>query len=146
MFIVNVQGALYREDKWLVIERSAKEKHAGGTLAFVGGKVDREGVALNILEKTVRRELMEEVGVEIGDNLHYLQSSSFVTASGTHVVNIVFVCEHKRGEPYCKSKDEVENVYWMTCEEAILHPKCPPWTKEDIVRAENVRLMLIRQQ
>ncbi|KWX72124.1 hypothetical protein AMQ84_25905 [Paenibacillus riograndensis] len=39
MFIVNVEGAICRDDKWLVITRSTKEEHAGGTLSLVGGKV-----------------------------------------------------------------------------------------------------------
>lgn len=38
MFIVNVEAAICKEDKWLVITRSTKEEHAGGTLALVGAK------------------------------------------------------------------------------------------------------------
>ncbi|KAF0816138.1 MutT/Nudix family protein [Bacillus sp. ZZV12-4809] len=28
MFIVNVEGAIRKNDKWLIIERSKKEEHA----------------------------------------------------------------------------------------------------------------------
>lgn len=38
MFIVNVEGAVRRAGKWLIVERSRKEEHAGGMLSLVGGK------------------------------------------------------------------------------------------------------------
>ena len=38
MFIVNVEGAICKDEKWLVITRSSKEEHAGGTLSLVGEK------------------------------------------------------------------------------------------------------------
>lgn len=40
MFIVNVEGAIYKNEKWLLIRRSKKEEHAGGLLSLVGGKVE----------------------------------------------------------------------------------------------------------
>jgi ADP-ribose pyrophosphatase YjhB (NUDIX family) len=52
MFIVNVEGAIKKNDKWLIIERSVKEEHAGGMLSLVGGKVDIEGNSSDILEKS----------------------------------------------------------------------------------------------
>ena len=44
MFIVNVEGAVYKNGKWLLIERSLKEEHAGGTLSLVGGKVEKKEI------------------------------------------------------------------------------------------------------
>lgn len=76
MFIVNVEGAICRDDKWLVITRSTKEEHAGGTLSLIGGKVDVEGNTLEILERTVKREIDEEVGIEIKDTVTFVYSSS----------------------------------------------------------------------
>ncbi|ENJ6135574.1 hypothetical protein AB1Z82_001697 [Bacillus cereus] len=54
MFIVNVEGAIRKNDKWLVIKRSKKEEHAGGWLSLVGGKLDIEGNFSDILERTVK--------------------------------------------------------------------------------------------
>lgn len=65
MLIVNVEGAIRKNDKWLVIERSKKEEHAGGWLSLVGGKLDIEGNFSDILERTVKREILEEVGVSV---------------------------------------------------------------------------------
>lgn len=138
MFIVNVEGAIRKDDKWLIIERSNKEEHAGGLLSLVGGKVDIEGNTTDILERTVKREILEEVGVTIKDNLSYVHSSSFVTETGENVVGIVFLCEYKSGEALPASLDEVEKVLWLTTKEILSHSKSPIYLKESIERAEEL--------
>ncbi len=142
MFIVNVEGAIFKEERWLLIRRSVQEEHAGGTIALVGGKVELEGYQMDILEKTLHREIWEEVGIEVRD-LHYVHSSSFELDNGTSIVDIVFLCEHKSGVPIAKSPDEVESVYWMTTKEVLHHPDAPSWTKESLTRAEKLRMRLI---
>ena len=56
---------------------------------------------------------------------------------GREVLDLVFYCEIAAGEPYPKSKDEVEAVYWMTAAEIFAHPKAPIWLRESIEEAEN---------
>lgn len=139
MFIVNVEGAVCRDGQWLLITRSMKEEHAGGTLSLVGGKVDAEGHSQEILERTVRRELFEEVGIRVKDEAAFVYSSSFVTDDGSHVINVVFMCEYDEGKAYCKSPDEVEAVHWLDYEAIMNHPQAPPWTKESIRRAALIK-------
>ncbi|WP_282142535.1 NUDIX hydrolase [Cytobacillus oceanisediminis] len=136
MFIVNVEGAIRKNDKWLIIERSKKEEHAGGLLSLVGGKVDIEGGSSNILERTVKREILEEVGVKVKDSLTYVNSTSFVTDTGQNVVDVVFLCEYESGEALPIIPDEVEKVSWLTSEEILNHPKSPIYLKENIKKAE----------
>lgn len=136
MFIVNVEGAIRKNDKWLIIERSKKEEHAGGLLSLVGGKVDIEGGSSNILERTVKREILEEVGVKVKDSLTYVNSTSFVTDTGQNVVDVVFLCEYESGEALPIIPDEVEKVFWLTSEEILNHPKSPIYLKENIKKAE----------
>ncbi|MGE7622034.1 NUDIX hydrolase [Viridibacillus sp. NPDC096237] len=138
MFIVNVEGAIRKKDKWLIVERSEKEEHAGGMLSLVGGEVNIEGNSSDILERTVKREILEEVGVKVKDKLNYVQSTSFVIGTGENVVNIVFLCEHYSGEAFPKSPDEVEKVLWLTTEEILSHPIAPIYLKESIKRAESL--------
>lgn len=138
MFIVNVEGAIRKNDKWLIIERSKKEEHAGGLLSLVGGKVDKEGNSLDILERTVKREILEEVGVNVKDRLNYVHSTSFVTDKGENVVDIVFLCEYESGEAFPKSPDEVEAVLWLTTEEVLSHLNSPIYLKESIKCAESL--------
>lgn len=135
MFIVNVECAIWKKDEWLIIERSKKEEHAGGLLSLVGGKVDIEGNTTDILERTVKREILEEVGVKVKDKLDYVHSTSFVTDNGENVVDIVFLAEFNSGEAFPKSPDEVEHVLWLTSDEILSHSKAPIYLKESIKRA-----------
>jgi len=137
MFVVNVEGAIHRNGKWLMIRRSEKEEHAGGLLSLVGGKCEIEGNSSDILERTLKREIFEEVGSE-ATALRYVNSSSFVTESGVNVIDIVFLCHHKLGEPYSKSSEEVDGVIWMTTSEILGHMDLPVYLKENIKLAENM--------
>ncbi|UTE76715.1 NUDIX domain-containing protein [Rossellomorea sp. KS-H15a] len=137
MFVVNVEGAIHREGKWLLILRSEKEEHAGGTLSLVGGKCEIEGVSSDILERTLKREIFEEVGSKVTD-LKYVNSSSFVTDSGINVIDIVFLCHHKTGEPFAKSTEEVDDILWMTTLEILNHTELPVYLKENIKLADKM--------
>ncbi|WP_433750589.1 NUDIX hydrolase [Falsibacillus pallidus] len=136
MFFVNVEGAVYKEDKWLIIERSLKEQHAGGLLSLVGGTVENEGNSVKILERTLRRELFEEVGVTVKEKLDYVSNTSFKLHNDEEVIDIVFLCEFEEGEPFVKSPDEVNAVYWMSTDEIIKHPKAPVWLIDSIKEAD----------
>ncbi|QFT89781.1 nucleoside triphosphate pyrophosphohydrolase [Bacillus sp. THAF10] len=144
MFLINVEAALYRGDKWLMIKRSSKEEHAGGTLSFVGGTVDHEGASSDILERTLRRELYEEVGVTAGETMTYVRNTSFVLPDGREVVDIIFLCEWKEGEPYPKSEDEVDAVFWMKTEELLSNPQIEIWLREGLIAAEKLKFRVLK--
>jgi 8-oxo-dGTP diphosphatase len=139
MFIVNVEGAVFREDKWLIIGRSMQEEHGGGLLSLVGGTVEKEGNSKDILERTLKRELFEEVGVKVKDQLQFVRNTSFSLENGSEVIDIVFLCEFDQGEPFAKSPDEVDSVYWMTTDEIMNHPNAPIWLKESIQESNTLR-------
>ncbi|XXM73041.1 NUDIX domain-containing protein [Lysinibacillus sphaericus] len=135
MFVVNVEAAIHRDGKWLLIRRSEKEDHAAGELSLVGGKCDEEGVSSDILERTLIREVEEEVGAVIG-GLAYVNSSSFITEAGVNVVDIVFLCQLDSGEPYPKSADEVDEVVWMSTSEILANEVIPDYLKANVVLSE----------
>lgn len=139
MFIVNTEAAIYKEGSYLIIKRSEKEEHAGGQLSLVGGKVESGEDSTHVLEKTIVREVKEEIGLSIVGRPCYIQSTSFVTDTGVHVVNISFLCEDFEGEPYVASHDEVEAVYWMTPEEIYLNTAAPDYLKDSVEKAEGLR-------
>lgn len=136
MFVVNVEGAIRENDRWIMIERSNKEEHAGGLLSLVGGKVETIDHSSNVLENTLRREIFEEIGIQIKRKMKYIRSTSFVTESGINVVDIVFLCEHESGKAFAKCPDEIENVCWLTTEEILGHSLSPIFLKESIQAAE----------
>lgn len=140
-YIVNVEGAIVRNNTYLMILRSKNETHAGGTLSFVGGKVEVEHNADNILEDELLREIREEVGVEVGD-LTYVYSSHFIADDNDLVVDVVFLCRYKTGEPTAMDGNEVEEVHWLTAIEVLQHPKSPVWVKHGIERVEALRIQL----
>ena len=135
MFFVNVEGAIYKENKWLFIRRSEKEEHAAGELSLVGGTVEQEGNTTDILERTLKREVWEEVGVEV-DNFIYVNSSTFVTDANEHVLDIVFLCQYVGGHAYAKSPDEVDEVLWLTTEEIMNDPSLPSYLKHNLKLAD----------
>lgn len=138
MFYVNVEGAVYKENKWLIIERSMKEGHAGGLLSLVGGTVENEGDSKDLLERTLRREFLEEVGVKVKEKMEYVRNTSFKLNDGSEVIDLVYLCELEEGEPFAKSPEEVAAVFWMTADEIVNHPKAPIWLLDSIKEAEKL--------
>lgn len=138
-YIVNVEAAIYHENRWLIATRSTKEKHAGGTLALIGGKVETTKIENDVLEKAVKREILQEVGIEVADEMHYIKSSFFITQDGKPVIDIVFLCKYKQGEPKVLCPDELSKVEWITLDGIISNPLIPSWTKESIEKADQAR-------
>ncbi|MFD1939970.1 NUDIX hydrolase [Nonomuraea mangrovi] len=132
-FVVNVEVFLEREGRWLLIRRGEKESHAPGVLAGVGGKVEIDvqtrGAGLDVLEETARREVAEEIGVDVdGAGLTYVESAFFVTDDGDPVINVAFTGPMPdEARPSAASPDEVAGLVWTTAAEAEADPACPPW-------------------
>ena len=143
--IVNVEAAIYKEDKWLLMRRSEMEEHGAGLITLVGGKVEESGSISDILEKTLHREVLEEVGIEV-ENLQYLESKAFLTGSREPIVDIVFVCEHKSGEPQAVDKNEVAEVFWMKALDILANKEIPSFVKDSIEKAEMVRIKQMKQK
>jgi len=94
-YIVNVEGAVVKDGQYLMVVRGEQE-YAPGGLNFPGGKVEGVTNLDDVLEETLRREIAEEVGLEIHDEMAYVRSSAFV-AEGDPVVDVVFLCRYKAG-------------------------------------------------
>jgi len=127
-YTVNVEGAIVKDGRYLMVVRG-EEEYAPGGLNFPGGKVEGTDNLDDILEETLRREIAEEVGLEVQDEMVYVRSSAFL-AEGDPVVDVVFLCHYKVGTA----------VRWMTASEAIAHPETPPWTRLSLELAERKRL------
>lgn len=141
-FIVNVEAAIYKENKWLMIMRSKKETHAGGTLSMVGGKIDYEEAQTDTLENGLKREIEEEVGIKVSDKMQYIQSTMFVSGLGNHIIDIVMLCQYESGKPVAKDKNEVNSISWLTFEEIKNNPNTPPWIVASMSKAEEIRIRI----
>ena len=91
-YVVNVELAVVRGDKFLMTVRSEGEEYAPGALAYPGGKLEPATVEVNVLEETARRELLEETGLTV-KRLEYLESKSFEMNEGTFALDVVFLAE-----------------------------------------------------
>ena len=131
MFIVNVEGAIRKDNKWIIIERSKKEEHAGGLLSLVGGKVEGENLA-DVLESNLQREITEEIGIEVKSHMKYIHSISFTTDHGDSVVNVIFLCEYETGNLEIKQPDEIEKIHLLTTEEILQCSDAPDYLKQYI--------------
>jgi len=113
LHVVFVEAWIRKDDKYLLAKRSSKDDQAAGKWAVPWGKVDME-LEDNIVENALKREVMEEVWVEI-DNFQFLGSNSFIRSSGHHVVGLSFVAEWKSWEAL--PLEDQDEVRWVTIEE-----------------------------
>lgn len=146
MFVVNTQCAVMRDDSILMIVRGPGVQHSPGVLAFPGGKVETEDGPADILETTVRREVLEETGITVSSELEYVRSVSFSMSDGTPVVDVLFMGEYCDGEPQITDPDEIADIRWMTAVEVLADDGIRPWLKEAIVQVEALRRRLTRRR
>ncbi len=137
-YVVNVEGAVVRDGEYLLVERGGEEVHASGTLAFPGGKVEQSPPGDDTFETTARRELREEVGVEVG-SVEYVLSTTFEADTGAEVVNVVTRCEYVGGEARPRDPDEVAAVHWLSPTEIRAHEDAPDYLVEYVERVEEHR-------
>jgi len=119
--VVNVEGALVRDGKYLLVERAPDAAHAGGVLAFPGRKVEPAPDGDASVEAIARRELSEEVGLEVG-TVEYVHSRTSVTDEGTSCLDVVTLYESEGGAARPRAPDEVTGVGWYSSDEIRDHP------------------------
>lgn len=137
-YVVNVEGAVVRDGEYLLVERSAGEAHAAGSLAFPGGKVECDPGTDDAIERTVAREIAEEVGVEVGA-VEYVCSRTFQTDDGQQCLNVVTLCEYVAGEARPREPEEVAAVHWLEADEIDGREDVPSYLARDVDRIEAVR-------
>lgn len=137
--VINVVGAIYKDDKWLMIKRSEKEDYAPGVIAMVGGKVENRREEYSILENTLRREAMEEVGIELSEKIIYVDSIGFISKKWGPVVDVIFLSKIEKGVPYPASPNEVAEIYWMTTKEILENENIYQWIKNSIKKADKLK-------
>lgn len=133
-YVVTVEVAVARGERFLFTVRADDKSYAPGILAYPGGKVEPEVVGTDVLEEAARRELREETGLEV-DDLEYLESKSFKMFDDTFALDVVFLAEAAEGEPEVADPNEVKDVLWLTLDEVLEHPLSPPWMAQSIRRA-----------
>jgi len=132
LYLKVVEVAIEHDEKFLIIKRP-EGKHAGGLLAFPGGKVEEidEQNEWDILRLAAKREILEEVGLDLKDDLRYIISNYFVGSIGAHVIDTIFHCKIEKTDLAINaSAREVPEYYWLTEEEINQAHNAPEWLKK----------------
>lgn len=111
--------------KYLLLQRSPKEKAFPGKWTVPGGKLEvSDYISLPkttsehwyfAMEDSLRREIEEETGLEVGE-LKYLCDMTFIAPDGIPTIILSFYCDWKSGQ--VKLDEENINYAWVTVEEA----------------------------
>ncbi len=115
LHVVFVEAWIKKDNKYLLARRSLKDDQAAGKWAIPGGKVDME-LESNIVENSLKREVMEEVGIKVS-NLRFFASRSFIRSSGHHVVGLSCLLDYEDGE--AKPLEDQDEVRWVTFKEMV---------------------------
>ena len=136
-FAVTVCVLLHRNGRWLLSIRSPGVAYAPGRLGLIGGHVEADSPTRDVLELTARREVAEEVGLDLAAvPLTYVESEYFVTEQGERQVTVTFVALAPAGAVASVTAPcELSAVGWWTRQEAAADPRCPPWLPGLIDRA-----------
>lgn len=113
LHVIYVDAWIKKGDRYLLAKRSSKDDQSAGKWAAPGGKVEME-LENFIVENSLKRELREEVGVEV-ENFRFLNSRSFIRSSGHHVVCLSFMVDYVSGE--AAPLEDQDEVRWVTMEE-----------------------------
>jgi 8-oxo-dGTP pyrophosphatase MutT (NUDIX family) len=126
-----------RGDSWLLVVRAPGVGYAPNLIGMIGGHVDLTSPAADVLEMTARREVMEEVGLDLaGVPLTYLESEFFVTDGGERQITVTFTAPAPPDvEPFVNAPNELTEVDWWTLDDLEADPRCPPWLPPLIRRA-----------
>jgi mutator protein MutT len=109
-YSVLVNGAVFLNNQVLIIKRSEKEKHQAGKWCLPGGKMELNN-AIYPLQKTVQREIKEEIGLIVNPET-IIYSNVFQHSEDDQLtLAIVFICRHKSGK--ARPLEDTDEVKWI---------------------------------
>jgi 8-oxo-dGTP diphosphatase len=140
VYAVTVCVLIHHGDSWLLVVRAPGVAYAPNMIGMIGGHVDLTRPLADVLEVTARREVAEEVGLDLSTvRLRYLESEFFVTDAGERQITVTFTAQAPPGsEPYVNAPDELSEVGWWTVDDLETDPRCPSWLPALIRRARRV--------
>ncbi len=126
-------GIIVKDGKYLIAKRAAHLQAFPNLWTVPGGKLEQTdyknrkhdtsaGQWYNVVEDALRREIKEEVGLEIG-KINYLASLTFIRPDGVPALVLSMFADHKEGE--VKLNEELVEHAWVTLEEAKSYQLIP---------------------
>lgn len=143
---VVITAIIVKDGKYLITKRSADKKRFPGMWTVPGGRLetsdylampkDTEHYWYNVLERTLRREVKEEAGIDI-DNIIYVTSLATVHADGSPSLVISCMADYVSGEVKLQEGETVEAA-WVSLEEAK-HYKLIDGIYDELAMADDLR-------
>ena len=125
-FEVVITAIVVKDNKYLILRRSAEKKRFPGMWTVPGGKLESRDFIdtpketkeywYNVLEKTLRREVREEAGIEIKD-ITYVTSLATIHPDGALSLVISCLAHYETGEIKLQL-EETDQSAWVSLDEA----------------------------
>jgi len=126
LYEVVITAIVVKGGKYLITRRSPDKRRFPGMWTVPGGKLEisdyvdlpkeTEFYWYNVLEKVLRREVEEEVGIDI-DNIEYVTSLATIHADGNPSLVISCLADYASGE-ITLQEGETDKFAWVDLEEA----------------------------
>ncbi|MBI4119375.1 MAG: NUDIX domain-containing protein [Parcubacteria group bacterium] len=123
---VVITAIVVKDGKYLITRRSMNKKRFPGKWTVPGGHLetsdylqlpkDTEHYWYNVLERTLRREVKEEVGIDV-ENIEYVTSLATIHAGGSPSLVISCMADYAGGEIVLQP-EESDQFAWVNLEEA----------------------------
>lgn len=123
---VAITAIVVKDGKYLITRRVPTKKRFPGKWTVPGGRLqtsdyidqpkDTDECWYNVLERVVRREVREEVGLEI-QNIEYVTSLTTIDKEGTPILVISCMADWESGNVVLQ-ESETDKHAWISTEEA----------------------------
>lgn len=123
---VAITGIIIKDGKYLITRRSPTKRRFPGMWTVPGGKLetddyinlpkDTKDYWYNVLEQVLKREVKEEVGLDIA-NIEYVTSLATVHGDGNPSLVISCVADYAGGEVKLQ-EGETDQFAWVSLEES----------------------------
>lgn len=143
---VVITAIIVKDGKYLITRRSSSKKRFPGMWTVPGGKMetsdylqlpkDSEHYWYNVLERTLRREVKEEAGIDI-DDIEYVTSLATIHTDGSPSIVISCMADYAGGNVKL-NLEESDDHAWVSLEEAKSY-QLIDGIYDELVMAENKR-------
>ena len=145
LFEVVITAIVFKEGKYLILQRSRHEKKFPLWWTVPGGKLNTEDYVhrpkdtpkywYNVLEKTLRREVKEEAGIKI-KNIYYV--TSLADARPDRDPSLVISCMADYAGGKIKLEKGMIDHRWVTVKK-VKNIKLIDGIYEELIMADNLR-------
>lgn len=123
---VSITGIIRHDGRYLICKRSPNEKAFPNKWCVPGGKIEQKDFIstpkdtkdhwLDIFEKTLKKEILEETNLKI-KNIGYVSSLVFIRPNGFSTIIVSLYADYDYGEVRL-DKTELVECAWVDLEEA----------------------------